>query len=108
MKILSVKMLAVILVFLLVLVAVLAGTLFLNITFDYPLNDVRIKVIEYKELNGKFPELLSELTDVVGVKFMSVLEYENRGDDFLLYFCPTKLGPCEVCSKSREPYFDEI
>ena len=82
--------------------------IYMNITFSYPLNNVRLKVIEFKELNGKYPNSLDELKNSPKVKFMSVLEYQNKGDDFLLYFCPTKLGPCEVSNKSKEPFFDEI
>ncbi|MCG8438704.1 MAG: hypothetical protein MI751_11515 [Pseudomonadales bacterium] len=108
MKISKIERLMSFLACLTVFIAIVAGVLCLNITFSYPLKDVRIKVIKFKELNGRFPASLADLNNIDGVKFISVLKYENRGDDFLLYFCPTKLGPCEVCSKSREPHFDEI
>jgi len=108
MKISSMKRLFKLIIGFLVLLGIIIVFLYMNITFSYPLNDVRIKVIDFKELNGSYPSSIDELDDIPKVKFMSTLEYQNKGDDFLLYFCPTKLGPCEVTNKSKEPFFDEI
>ena len=79
-----------------------------NITFNYPLNEARLRIIQYKEDNGFFPVSLDDVKNIRQVKAISILRYSNKGDDFLLYYCPTILGPCEVCSKSEEPYFEEI
>jgi len=81
---------------------------YFNISFNYPLNETRQKIIDFKERNGEYPSSLGDLDGIEKAKFMSVLKYKKNGDDFRLYFCRTKIGPCEVCTSSQEPYFDEI
>jgi len=81
---------------LLLLLFFLGTIAYLNITFDYPLSKTCQKIKDYKVVNGQFPEMIDKIEGLENVKFMSVLEYQNKGDDFLLYFCPTRLGPCEV------------
>ena len=61
-----------------VFVLILTGFIYLNITFSYPLNDVREKLIEYKEINGQYPDSLDTLGDINNVKFMFRISKTNN------------------------------
>ncbi len=87
-------------------VGIILGSL--SITFDYPVSDICDEIRQFKVFNGIFPDNLTNLNSYKDVRVLSILKYRTSGDDFLFYFCPTRMGPCEVCTNTEDPHFDEI
>ncbi|WNO10575.1 hypothetical protein [Teredinibacter sp. KSP-S5-2] len=85
-----------------------AGFGYLSIDFEYPVLNVCQEINDYYEEKGEFPGNLSQIASYRKEKILSKVFYEEKNDDYIFYFCPTFLGPCEVCSKNELPYFDEI
>jgi hypothetical protein len=90
---------------------VVTGAIFIymNISFKYPVNEACQQIRKFGLQHKHFPtadELKS--MNIPEVKLFSILKYRKVDGDFLLYFCPTRLGPCEVCTAKDGPYFDEI
>jgi hypothetical protein len=79
-----------------------------SITWRYPMAENCRVLRDYSAAHGHFPSAATASELVSGVRFFSVLKYERTDAGFEFYFCPTRLGPCEVCSESGEPRPDEI
>ncbi len=90
---------------------VIPGAIFtyLNITFQYPTNKVCKEIRDFNVQHKRFPTIDEfNSLNVPDVGLISIREYKVVDDDFQFYFCPTILGPCEVCTATKGPYFDEI
>lgn len=88
-----------------------SGTLFVfsNISDNYPVDDACSKIRTFGAQHNRYPTLDElDLLRIPDAKLFSTREYRTKGGDFLFYFCKNKLSPCEVCTKSEGPYWDEI
>ncbi len=83
--------------------------LWLNVTKEYPIQEVCTSINLYKEITGRFPTVKEfEAMEKPGYGLISILKYRSRENDFLIYFCPSILGPCESCKSNGIVYLDEI
>ena len=81
----------------------------LNVTQEYPIEKVCEQIRDFNKKNKHVPTLKEfNAMDVPEVGLFSIIEYRKTDNDFVFYFCPTYLGPCEVCTLEDGPYFDEI
>lgn len=80
-----------------------------NITFEYPTKQVCNIIKDFKKKYEHLPtEEEFKLMNIPDVGLFSIRKYKVSDNDFVFYFCPTILGPCEICTFNKEPYFDEI
>ena len=89
------------------------GTIFtylnINMTSEYPINKVCKEIRDFNIQHERFPTVDEfNSLNVPEVGLFSTIEYRKIDNDFVFYFCPTYLGPCEVCTLEDGPYFDEI
>ena len=81
----------------------------LNITEEYPMKKVCEQIRDFNKKKNHVPTLEEfNAMNVPEVRFVSTIKYRKTDNDFVFYFCPTYLGPCEVCTLEDGPYFDEI
>lgn len=95
---------------LLFFIVVICGVAFvgLNISSDYPVHDACANIRMFTSQHKRSPTS-DEIEGVIPkAKLFSVREYTKKGNDFLFYFCQTRLGPCQVCTNKDGPYSDEI
>lgn len=88
---------------------IIASVFYLNVSKEYPTEEACSIIRNFHSINKRLPspgELDS--IQVPTVKFFSVREYRVNNGDFLFYYCPTVLGPCEVCTLKEGPFFDEV
>jgi hypothetical protein len=85
-----------------------AASFHLLITDDYPIDEACESIRKLQSADGKSPSAAVALAAIPRVKYLSILEYRQNENDFLLYFCDTRLGPCWVCNAADGPYIDEI
>lgn len=79
-----------------------------NISESYPIAEVCRDIRAAKVQTGVFPPVHEVLEEIEPVRALSVLRYWTTETGFVLYHCPTKLGPCEVCTESEDTHFEEI
>lgn len=101
-----------ILIIFLILIAIL-GAIFIylkmNMTSEYPMDKACKEIRDFNIQHERFPTIDEfNSLNMPDVGLISIRKYKVIDGDFLFYFCPTKLGPCEVCTKEEGPYFDEI
>ena len=81
----------------------------LNVTQEYPIEKVCEQIRDFNKKNKHVPTLKEfNAMDVPDVGLFSAIKYRKTNNDFVFYFCPTYLDPCEVCTLDDGPYFDEI
>jgi hypothetical protein len=92
-----------------VLAISVAVFVYLNISYEYPVAKVCKEIRVFNLQHRHFPTIDEfNSLNMPEPKLFSVLKYRTTNDDFLFYFCPTRLGPCEVCTAKEGPYVDEI
>lgn len=91
-------------IFVLLLVALFWGA----VTWNYPMVESCAALKEFSSRYGKFPEdhLVEDV--IKGVRPLSILRYRRTETGFSLHYCHTRFGPCEVCTESLDPHFEEI
>ncbi len=82
---------------------------YVNISQDYPMDQAcgQLRASSLRQGHPPAPQDLDAL-GLPRVKLFSTRHYEVKNGGFLFYFCPTQLGPCEVCTDREGPYVDEI
>lgn len=93
-----------------VIVAIMLSVLafWLSVTWSYPMSESCAVLKDMASRQGAFPEEASVTNVIPEVRLLSVLKYRRTATGFSLHFCPTRLGPCEVCTESLDPHFEEI
>lgn len=95
-----------IIIFCTVFITVFFGIYLYAINVSYPVKKTCTDIINYKSKNGSYPDDLSFLVkEQRNVGLLSSLKYKVTSEGFYIYFCPTILGPCEVCDVDGEVYY---
>ena len=93
----------------LLILGVMGVFFYFNISLEYPLGGVCNQVRKFNSDYGRLPDMREfESLNIPKIGRLSILRYKNKKNDFELYFCPTVLGPCEVCSENNGPSPEEI
>lgn len=97
------------LVIFILLIGLGALLVYKNITLEYPTEQVCEKIRVFNSNHKRLPTLEEvDAMDIPEIGLLSIRRYKQLDDDFMIYFCPTILGPCEICSLKEEAHFEEI